>query len=480
MYNSGPNGEENEIQSEHGRLGGLTRRRLLAATAASATMAGLAGCSFQRGGGEPGNTPASTPNTNPTPTSDTPEPEPYFEPGPTVGVETVAEGLVLPNVLAVAPDDDRLFIADQTGVVYVHEDGSLHEEPFLDVRDRVIELGSDLPSWVATDERGFLGFAFHPDFADNGLFYVRYSAPTDEDGIDHREILSEFSATDGTADPDSERILLDLPWQRPIHQAGTLAFGPDGYLYAAFGDGLNPSHGQNFLDNFRGSILRLDVDERDGEKPYGIPSDNPLVGREGRDEYFAWGFRNPWKMAFDGETLIVGDVGQELFEEINVVERGGNYGWPIKEGSSCHDPAQPGIPPADCPDTSERGEPLVDPVVEFPHFDGDRAVGFAVIGGHVYRGDAVPQLDGEYLFGIYTRSFTAPSGRIVAATPEGDSWPTRELQFAGSENGEVNLNVISIGQDNDGEVYVLGTTAAVSEGMESQQGGTVYRIVDAE
>lgn len=467
MYDSRPHDEESETPPDHERPDGLTRRRLLAATATSATMAGLAGCSFERGGGgEPGNTP--TPDT---------EPEPYFEPGPTVALETVAEGLVLPNVLAVAPGDDRLFIADQIGVVYVHENGSLREEPFLDLRDRVIDIGSDLPSWVATDERGFLGLAFHPEFAENGLFYVRYSTPTGDPELDHREILSEFSAEDGAADPDSERVLLDLPWQRPIHQAGTLAFGPDSYLYAAFGDGLNPFNGQDVTNNFKGSILRLDVDTRDGEKPYGVPPDNPLVDGEGLDEHFAWGLRNPWKMSFDGEALIVGDVGQELFEEVNVVERGGNYGWPLKEGSSCHDPAQPGVPPADCPDTSERGEPLLDPVFEFPHFDGDRAVGFAVIGGHVYRGEAVPQLDGEYVFGVYTRSFTAPSGRVLTATPDGDTWSARELRFADGENGELGLNVVSIGRDNDGEVYVLGTTAAVSEGMETRQGGTVYRLV---
>ncbi|MFC6974678.1 PQQ-dependent sugar dehydrogenase [Halomicroarcula sp. GCM10025709] len=237
--------------------------------------------------------------------------------------------------MATADDGtDRRFIVDQIGRIYVHGPDGLDPEPFLDLTDRLVAVGQNLPNWVAYDERGLLGLAFHPEFAQNRRFYVRYSAPPDDDELDHRERLSEFTATaDGTrADPESERVLLDLPWYRPLHQAGTIEFGPDGYLYAALGDGLNPFNGQDITDNFKGSILRLDVDSRTDGKPYGIPADNPLVGSEGLDEHYAWGLRNPWKMAFSGDRLIVGDVGQATWEEVNVIERGGNYGWPLKEG----------------------------------------------------------------------------------------------------------------------------------------------------
>ncbi|MFT4947145.1 MAG: glucose/arabinose dehydrogenase [Natronomonas sp.] len=479
MYNSPHLERRDSTISETDGADGVTRRRLLAATAAGSTMGGLAGCAGTDDNGDGDDSGNGDGSDNGDGDDGNGDERSFFDPGPTVAVETIAEGLLLPNVFAVPPHDDRLFIGDQQGIIYVHEDGQLRDEPFLDLRDRVIDLGTDLPTWVSADERGLLGLAFHPEFADNGLFYVRYSTPAGDVDADHREILSEFSVTDGgNADPNSERVLLDIPWLRPLHQAGGLAFGPDGYLYTSFGDGLNPSKGQNVSNNLNGSVVRLDVDERDGDLPYGIPDDNPLVDEEGRDEYYAWGFRNPYRIGFDDGMLTVGDVGQELFEEITVVERGTNHGWAVKEGSSCHNPAQPGVPPNDCPDVSERGDPFVDPVAEFPHFDDDRAVGFAVVGGNVYRGDEVSELRGEYLFGIYTRSFTSPSGRLIAATPDGDTWPMREVRFATLAEEELDINVLSLGRDNDGEMYILGTNASLSEGFTSRNAGRVYRIVE--
>jgi glucose/arabinose dehydrogenase len=398
----------------------------------------------------------------------------YFGQGPTVGLEEVATGLSSPSALVTADEDrDRRFIVDQTGTVHVHDGDGLQSTPFLDLTDDIVALGEDLPNWLTYDERGLLGLAFHPEFSENGLFYVRYSAPADDDDIDHREILAEFRTTeDGTAaDPDSERVLLDMPWARPIHQAGTIEFGSDGYLYGSLGDGLNPFNGQD-LETLKGSVYRIDVDGRTGDLPYGIPADNPLVGGEGRDELYAWGLRNPWKMAFSGDRLIAGDVGQATWEEINVVEAGRNYGWPLKEGTHCHDPQLGTSSEEQCLVESDRGETLVDPVFEFPHFDDDGdAVGFAVIGGHVHTGP-VDAVSDAYLFGVFTSSFTTPAGRLLAATPrDSGTWPVEELQVEGG----LDIQVLSLGQDGS-DSYVLGTRAALAEDPLSRSDGVVYRL----
>jgi hypothetical protein len=274
-----------------------------------------------------------------------------------------------------------------------------------------------------------------------------------------------------TGDPDSERVLMDMEWERPIHQSGTIEFGPDGYLYGSLGDGLSPQNAQRF-DTLKGGIFRIDVDGESENLPYAIPVDNPLVGEEGRDELYAWGLRNPWKMAFSGDQLIAGDVGQATWEEINVIEAGNNYGWPLKEGTYCHDPEEGTSSEEQCDVESSRGETLVDPVVEFPHFDeaGD-AVGFAVIGGHIHTG-TIDALSEAYVFGVFTSSFTAPAGRLLAATPGGSgTWPVEELQV----DGGLDIQVLSLGQDGD-ESYVLGTRAALNEDPLNQNEGVVYRL----
>jgi glucose/arabinose dehydrogenase len=424
-------------------------------------------------GGQQSDDPTTT--TTPTSTEATDEaPGTYFEQGPTVGLEEVATGLTSPSALVTADEDvDRRFIVDQAGTIHVHDAYGLQSTPFLDLTDDIVALGEDLPSWVSYDERGLLGLAFHPDFSKNGLFYVRYSAPSTDDDLDHREILSEFSvAEDGTrADPDSERILLDLPWARPIHQSGTIEFGPDGYLYGSLGDGLNPYNGQD-VETLKGCIYRIDVDNPTDDAPYGIPEDNPLVGEEGLDELYAWGLRNPWKMAFSGDQLILGDVGQATWEEVNVVEAGKNYGWPLKEGTHCHDPQLGTSSEEQCVVESDRGEPLVDPVLEFPHFDDDGyAVGFAVIGGHVHT-RPVDAIRDSYVFGVFTSSFSTAAGRLLAATPsDSGTWPVQELQV----DGGLDIQVLSFGQDGT-DSYVLGTRAAMTDDPLSQEDGVVYRL----
>lgn len=404
--------------------------------------------------------------------------------GPTVGLEVVADGLVQPVHLSTAPDgSDRRFVVDQAGLVrIITPGGELLGEPFLDVRDRMV---SPSPFF---DERGLLGLAFHPDFADNGRFFVYYSAPLRPgapDGWNHTSHLSEFQVS--TADPNradaaSERIVLQVDQPQANHNAGDVHFGPDGFLYVALGDGGGANdtdlghtpglgNGQD-ATNLLGSLLRIDVD---GGDPYGIPADNPFIGTIGRDEIFAYGFRNPYRFTFDGDDLYVADVGQNLFEEVNLVERGGNYGWNVKEATHCFDPDNPNDPPETCPDTGPLfGDPLLDPIIEYGNSrvlaDG---LGIAVVGGRVYRGDDLPQLSGRYIFGDWSTSFGQPDGTLLLAQqrPTG-LWKLQELRVAGREDGRLGHFVTGFGQDADGEVYVLTSDTSGPAG----DTGTVYRL----
>ncbi len=319
------------------------------------------------------------------------QPGQYIGEGPTVGLETVAQDpLTTPTSLTVADEDvDRRFITDQTGQIYVHGPDGLQEEPFLDISDRLVEF-------MDFDERGLLGLAFHPDFSENGRFYIRYSAPLQDDmpeDYDHTFVLAEYQTTgddNETADPESERRLLELPEPQFNHNSGSLAFGPDGYLYVGTGDGgaandvglghvqdwyedNEGGNGQDTEENLLGSILRIDVDGESEGRPYGIPDDNPLVDMEGQlDEHYAWGFRNPWGMSFtSGGELLAADVGQNLIESVNHVQAGGNYSWNVKEGTYCFSTETPNTPPDECPETTpddvRGGEELLDPVLEYPH-----------------------------------------------------------------------------------------------------------------
>lgn len=404
--------------------------------------------------------------------------------GPTVGLELVAEGLVSPVQLDVPNDgSDRRFVVDQVGVIRViAPDGTLLEEPFLDLRDRMVNLNPGF------DERGLLGLAFHPQFADNGRFFVYYSAPLragGQEGFNHTSHVSEFQVSkidSNQADPSSERILLQVDEPQANHNAGDIHFGPDGFLYITLGDGGGANdtafghtpglgNGQD-ATNLLGSLLRIDVDSG---VPYGIPADNPLVGTEGRDEIFAYGFRNPYRFTFDGDTLYVADVGQNLFEEVNIVERGGNFGWNVKEGTHCFDPNDPNNPPETCPDVGPLfGDPLVDPVIEYGNSrvqpDG---VGLAIVGGRVYRGDELPQLHGRYVFGDWSRSFGSPDGTLLVAKPRpAGLWKLQELSVAGRSDGRLGHFIKGFGQDGSGEMYVLTSDTSGPTG----ETGRVYRL----
>ena len=364
--------------------------------------------------------------------------------GPTIGLQRVADGpLTAPVDFAVPPgDNQRRFIVDQVGQIYIHGQNGLQEEPFLDLTDRIVEVGTATDTGF--DERGVLGLAFHPNFQENRQFYVRYSAPRQEGtptDYDHTFVVAEFQANEdlSAANLDSERVLLEIPEPQFNHNAGDLNFGPDGYLYIPVGDGGDADdtglghvedwydvndggNGQDVEQNLLGSVLRIDVDSEGEDKPYGIPDDNPLVDGPGLPEHYAWGFRNPWRISFNDGDLFVADVGQNLWEEIDVVENGGNYGWNIKEGTHCFSTNNPGESPSQCPNQAPdeapyNGQELTAPIIEYPHTVDGETLGISVTGGYVYHGESVPALQGGYVFGDWSSSFAEPRGSLFIARP---------------------------------------------------------------
>lgn len=408
-----------------------------------------------------------------------------------IGIELVAEGLTSPVGFVAANDGSgRLFVLDQVGQIRVIDAGdNLKATPFLDLTGKVVPVMPDF------DERGLLGLAFHPNYAANGRFFVFYTAPKGAEtpaDFDSQTHISEFHVS--AADPDigdlaSERILLTIDKPQFNHNGGQLAFGPDGFLYISAGDGgggddvgvgHTPDLG-NGQDKTKllGKLLRIDVDSGD---PYAVPPDNPFVNDAGaRPELWAIGLRNPWRFSFDqggAHRLFVGDAGQELFEEIDIITPGGNYGWHIKEGLHCFSHDTPTTPPATCASTDADGNPLIDPIVEYSHTaESGAPIGVAVIGGYVYRGSAIPSLNGQYIFGDYSAGFDAPAGRIFAAEENAaGAWTMRELSIAGYGNGSLGRFVLGFGQDTNGEVYVL-TTQVVGP---SGNTGRVFRIVPAQ
>ena len=394
-----------------------------------------------------------------------------------VRLQLVATGFTSPVAL-LDPDDgsQRLFVVDQTGLIWIISGGEKIETPFLDLRDRIVELNSFY------DERGLLGLAFHPDFAGNGRFYVSYSAPLraglSADEWDHTTYISEFirsTESPDRADPDSERIVLSMDKPGYNYEGGHIAFGPDDYLYIATGDSVRDpatEAGKYAQDtaSLLGKILRIDVDEAaDTGQNYSIPPDNPFSSGAGRPEIFAYGFRNPYRFSFDvqesgASRLFVADVGQALMEEVSLVEAGGNYGWPIREGTSCFNTLDWRQPLESC-----SADGLSEPVIAYAH-EGDLS---AIIGGTVYRGAVLPHLQGGYVFGDWGRG----KGHLFVAFPPSVGtglWDRSEIQVRMPDGQSDIGQLLGIGEDHNGELYLL--TKAPGVGA-SGTSGSVYKIV---
>ncbi|MBN8246163.1 MAG: PQQ-dependent sugar dehydrogenase [Verrucomicrobia bacterium] len=389
-----------------------------------------------------------------------------------VALQPVAEGLTSP--LSVVPLPDRgALVVDQIGMLRVlGGNGQLHPEPALNLTNRLSAINHG-----SFDERGLIDVALHPDFAGNRRIFVTYTAPRRAEAPadwDCTLRLSEFRLPAGEplrVDPASEKVLLEVDKPYANHNSGRLAFGPDGLLYLGVGDGGNAhdqgkrpetGNGQN-LRSLLGKILRLDVDHPSSGRAYGIPSDNPFAdGREALPEIYAYGLRNPWGLSFDrggSRELFVADVGQDLFEEVDIIRKGGNYGWSLREGLEGFSAQSPKTPPTNAPTVGARGEPLLDPILQYRHTGlkkDPEAQGISITGGHVYRGKALPALEGRYVFGDWSRNWGVPQGVLLAATrPSGADtrWSLERLEvvepkgFAGYVTG--------FGQDRDGELYVL-------------------------
>lgn len=318
-----------------------------------------------------------------------------------------------------SPDDgtNRVFVVEKGGRIRVFNNAMNVEESttFLNISG----------SLSTTSEMGLLGLAFHPNYQNNGFFYVFH---TPSEGLSVVSRFSVSSANDNVADMSSELVIIEIPQPDTNHNGGQIAFGADGNLYIALGDGGgggDPFDNGQDLSTLLGSILRIDVDNQDNGLNYSIPVDNPFVGDNGvREEIFAYGFRNPWRMSFDTQTgnLWTGDVGQNKIEEIDLVISGGNYGWNFFEGTDCFS--------GNCDNTG-----LTPPIFEYVQDNGDRSI----TGGYVYRGSATPSLQGKYVYGDFV------SGRIWAV----------ELDGSGNELLDASrLSIASFGTDASKELYI--------------------------
>jgi glucose/arabinose dehydrogenase len=418
----------------------------------------------------------------------------------TVDLKPIASGFVSPITGTTAPgDEDHIYVADQVGKLYKISvsDRTPGGSPsvFLDVSDRLVTLGLFPP--LNFDERGLLGIAFHPDFKRNGLFYTFTSQPalgsadfsTQPPGVppNCHSVITEWKVAqpgkkDSPVDYHSARVLMRIDKPQFNHNGGTVAFGPDKLLYISVGDGggaddEGPGHvpggnGQSLADgNVLGKILRIDpLGRNSANGQYGIPADNPFVNKQGADEIYAYGFRNPYRMSFDKKTgkLYAGEVGQNDIEEVNLVVKGGNYGWPIKEGTFLFDNgatrpapnAGQGFVFQDSP-----GQPagLIDPIAQYDQTDGvgQPKVRVSVIGGFVYRGDKLKRLRGQYVFGDYSGAVGTPvNGNLYTL---GKNNRIETLHIAGRPS--LGLAVLGWAHDHDDELYLLASGTGTINGV---------------
>lgn len=366
---------------------------------------------------------------------------------PDIKLQVIAKNIDKPTAITHAGDGSgRLFVLEQEGRIRVIINKKLQPRPFLDIRDQVASGG----------EKGLLGIAFHPQFKTNRLFYLNYTSK--------RPALSTTVAEyrvnkQGIVTANNERTLLtiDQPWSN--HNGGQLAFGPDGYLYIAMGDGGSgddPTNNGQSISTLLGSILRIDVNTRDAGLAYGIPRDNPFIQQKNaRPEIWAWGLRNPWRFSFDRLTqeLYAADVGQDEVEEINIIEKGKNYGWRIMEGPIC----TPGVNP----DCQKAGLTL--PIYSYQHDKGA-----SITGGYVYRGKEFPELCGVYLYGDFVSQaiwgLRVKNGKVIKHKT---LFSNKSLyRLAIDYFRDDGLLISTFGEDETGEVYVA-----------AYQSGRIYKIV---
>ena len=379
-----------------------------------------------------------------------------FGQSPSLSSIEIADGFKKPLFITSYPTDSNLlYVVEQAGRIIVIENGEKLKRPFLDIKKQVVN--PNRPG----DERGLLGFAFHPNHTKNGKFYINYM---NNDGY---TVVSEFIVKNKQrANHSSERILFDLKQPFSNHNGGHMAFGPDGYLYISIGDGGksgDPNNAGQDLNTIFGKVIRIDVNQT----PYGIPKSNPYYGQENkRGEIWAWGLRNVWRFSFDRKNgdIFYGDVGQNKWEEINyepAKSKGGvNYGWRIMEARHCYNPED---------NCNESG--LTQPILEYPNdanymrtltgMDQPDVDGCSVTGGYVYRGKKIKGLQGTYLFGDYCSgnvwSFKVENGKAVEFQNR-----TEEINLA---EGEFTNYISSFGEDADGELYII------------DYNGGVYKII---
>ena len=364
----------------------------------------------------------------------------------TLKVQPVISNLQAPTAMAF-PGNGIIWIAEQTGKIRVFKNGKLSDVPLLDVGSKLPKLNNGY------EERGLLGIALHPKFKVNKKFYVFYSMPT-EGRFNHKDVVAEYTLASNGIEvvENSGRIIISADKPDGNHNGGAVQFGPDGYLYISFGDGGGQGdkhgeigNGQN-LNTLLGKILRIDVNS---DSAYRIPKDNPFVSQSAaRGEIWAYGFRNPYRISFDKASgqLFVGDVGQDTWEEVDIIKKGGNYGWRMMEGNHCYNP-----------ETGCEVKGIIKPIAEYNHREG-----VSITGGYVYNGKTIPVLKGKYFFADWT-------GPTFYLKKVGENWQRGKVVL---KNLPLGMKITGFGEDATGELYML-TNPDTGPGNKL---GSVYKI----